>query len=165
MLYSARTRSPMRTGFHGIARRLEENFIQWWLLSPRIRRQRVQWSLGLHIGEERVEPRTEQGLDRSSVSTRDGGLAGTGWGNGSDQAATAGLGLRKVAKTEGDGGPRLAEVKRGEEEEREREMVEEERKGERTRWQRVEVGWDLTTPVTIECHSGGYAEEHRREQG
>ncbi|XLR62306.1 hypothetical protein S83_012978 [Arachis hypogaea] len=69
-----------------------------------------------------------------------------------------------MVKTEGDGGAKLAEVRRGKKEERERERVEEERKGERTWRQRVEVGWDLTAPATIECRSGGYAEEQRREQ-
>ncbi|XLT33297.1 hypothetical protein HN873_064589 [Arachis hypogaea] len=104
------------------------------------------------------------GLDRgwSSVSTRDGGLVGTGWDSGSDQATAVALGLQKATKTEDDGGPGLMEVRQGEEEERDRERVEEERKGERTRRRRVEVGWDLTAPATVECRGSGYAKELRR---
>ncbi|QHO32453.1 uncharacterized protein DS421_8g249950 [Arachis hypogaea] len=63
---------------------------------------------------------------------------------------------------EGDGGPEIAEVRQEEEEERERKRMEEERKGERTRRWRVEVGWNLTAPATVECRSCGYAEELKR---
>ncbi|QHO50498.1 uncharacterized protein DS421_1g22970 [Arachis hypogaea] len=68
----------------------------------------------------------------------------------------------RVEEESCDGGPGLAEVRQEEEEEKERKRVEEERKGERTRRRRVEVGWDLTAPATVECRSGGYAEELRR---
>ncbi|QHO57714.1 hypothetical protein S83_008562 [Arachis hypogaea] len=41
-------------------------------------------------------------------------------------------------------------------------MVEEERKGERTRRLRIEVGWNLTAPATVECRGGGYTEELKK---
>ncbi|XLR04598.1 hypothetical protein S83_070796 [Arachis hypogaea] len=66
-------------------------------------------------------------LDRSSVSARDRGLIGMGWGSSSNEAAATALGLRKAAKIEDDvvlGSRRGAEkgtgVRRGEREEEER---------------------------------------------